>query len=887
MVLPATLSTLVVGVVASSSGSDSRAMLSLSPAPSLALVYSDRSLNTTASIIERVVSRKSGCGIVKEPAKSKLTLTLEIDSDLGPEAYSATFDGERSATVRGGDRAGVTYGAGAFLRSAQFTPVGLIPPQHAPPSPAPPPPPPPIPIGREWWAGEANRSYAYGACGGNDPQGCPQVPLLGLVDSLEECKQLCVNSNITHCTSCGWIPNDAQWSRRCYGRHDGVWNPSPVQVPGAAWARRFKIPLPPAPPPPLPPAPGPPPTMQPWTARGAPAVPGSFRGLYFATHFGNFFANAPATAIHEYLEDMALWGANTLVVIAEPAKFENITMLGPLLDRNAQIGAFAQSIGFKVGWIFNNEGFQDAYHQDEHGNYVSNISFTYPQQEGGDFGTPTMPQFLICPHNGLDYLKNGVWGPILRRVAANGLHLDHLIAWPYDWGGCGCQQDWPWGAVGFPRFSTDILTMATNEWGHAGVEGTLSTWHFQMSTAKPPADEYGGLDKWLRSHNDGGVAAHAHAHTQTQPQPEEHVRHADTAGGYGGLGYSRLLPRDHNVVPEYQAASTANWTHTMSAVPGGFQWIAAHGKVGGLPTLDFPEYSMFSGCPWGGYGANPVPQTMQTDWDTHGDIISGGMPYSEGIYLDMNQVMRQQQYWSGRLTNETLLEYNRYEFGWAAAENITQAVRILETTLGWEAGPFPKGKDLAKNGSSQYAFALLNDAMLSMTESAKASWRWRILYLRAQIDALSFRGKATNAALLNASFDELAKIYHVESNCCHPDSPADCTDAIDTQANCTMKVLRPGFSGKSPAECSDVRLKKDVATLGRSPSGVPLFSWRYKSTLSLSMPSGFEPWQRFVGTTAQALLSIGRGDAVLLNACGGYHAVDYSRIDVDFGPVLQ
>ena len=117
---------------------------------------------------------------------------------------------------------------------------------------------------------------------------------------------------------------------------------------------------------------------QPWSARGQPATPGSFRGLYFATHFGNFFANAPPSAIHEYLEDMALWGANTLVVIGEPAKFENLTMLGPLLDRNARIGAYAQSIGFQVGWIFNNEGFQEAYHKNASGAWVSNISFTYP-----------------------------------------------------------------------------------------------------------------------------------------------------------------------------------------------------------------------------------------------------------------------------------------------------------------------------------------------------------------------------------------------------------------------------------------------------------------------------------------------------------------------------
>ena len=71
-------------------------------------------------------------------------------------------------------------------------------------------------------------------------------------------------------------------------------------------------------------------------------------------------------------------GANTLVVIGEPAKFENLTMLGPLLDRNARIGAYAQSIGFEVGWIFNNEGFQEAYHKNASGDWVSNISFTYP-----------------------------------------------------------------------------------------------------------------------------------------------------------------------------------------------------------------------------------------------------------------------------------------------------------------------------------------------------------------------------------------------------------------------------------------------------------------------------------------------------------------------------
>ena len=74
-----------------------------------------------------------------------------------------------------------------------------------------------------------------------------------------------------------------------------------------------------------------------------------------------------------------------------------------------------------------------------------------------------------------------------------------------------------------------------------------------------------------------------------------------------------------------------------------------------------------------------------------------------------------------------------------------------------------------------------------------------------------------------------------------------------------MKVLRPGFGGQG--------YKGD------------------SSGASGGLRLGLDSSRRYSGTTAQALLSMGRGDAVLLNACGGgYHAVDYSRIDVDFKP---
>ena len=237
-----------------------------------------------------------------------------------------------------------------------------------------------------------------------------------------------------------------------------------------------------------------------------------------------------------------------------------------------------------------------------------------------------------------------------------------------------------------------------------------------MSHSNPPADEYGGLDKWLKANNGPAPPVPSHdTHTRA-------LAAGEYSGGYGGLGYSygkygRLRSGSPAPAPAATPPAAVKWTHVMSAVSGGFQWLEAHGPVGGLPTLDFPELSMFSGCPWGGWGANPIPTEMQHDWDANGKLITGGMPYSEGIYLDINQVLRQQQYWCGRPTNETLAEYIRYEFGSAGeVERLaTEAIGIMEVDMPRQL----------HDPSSQRALQLLQAALPSMTDAAQRSWRWR------------------------------------------------------------------------------------------------------------------------------------------------------------------
>lgn len=315
-------------------------------------------LNTTVGVIARVVQTKSGCRVSRRRAGARiLRLVLRVNGSLGSEAYHTTFDGQASASIEGGDSMAVLFGAGAFLRAARYTVDGLIPPQAAPlPAPVVPPSPPApySPIVPGYWATADNISIVYGDTGpaGN---GTTAARLLGLFPTFDECQMACASKH--SCSAVSWAGPDfeAPFKLHCYGRHDSTWVPH--EAIGITSGRRYVLrpPAPPAPPPPPPP----PAPLRPWESRSAPRQPGSFRGVYMAAHYGNFFANAPHAAIRAYLEDVALWGANTLVLIAEPANWANYSSFEPLLDRNARIGAIAQGVGFKVGWIFLNEGFRN------------------------------------------------------------------------------------------------------------------------------------------------------------------------------------------------------------------------------------------------------------------------------------------------------------------------------------------------------------------------------------------------------------------------------------------------------------------------------------------------------------------------------------------------
>ena len=72
---------------------------------------------------------------------------------------------------------------------------------------------------------------------------------------------------------------------------------------------------------------------------------------------------------------------------------------------------------------------------------------------------------------------------------------------------------------------------------------------------------------------------------------------------------------------------------------------------------------------------------------------------------------------------------------------------------------------------------------------------------------------------------------------------------------------------------SDDRLKYDITRVGTSPSGIPKYTFKYR------MDGKHGP--KYIGTSAQDLISIGRKDAVGQKEKDGFYYVDYSKLDVD------
>lgn len=420
--------------------------------------------------------------------------------------------------------------------------------------------------------------------------------------------------------------------------------------------------------------------------RGKSAPEGSFRAIYAATHFNNFYEAAPATKVSQYLEDLALWGANAVIVHFPTWSFSGYDDPGARrnLEQTRRLLHAAKAIGMKTGLVqCPNQGF------------TSMPTGVRAQPNPDEWKRRGNSGVNACPSKpeGMAYLLD-----VYKRLFSEykDLGLDYLVCWPYDEGGCGCAACAPWGAKAFPALSKEVAALAKADFPE--IEIILSTWLYDV----PPSGEWEGLDALLK---------------------EDHA------------WLDAIMCDDHFDFPRYPLD---------------------HGVPAGLPLYNFPEISMWGRNPWGAYGANPLPARYEALWKQTNGKLSGGMPYSEGIFEDINKCICFQFYWNKNTAAEDALrKYAAYEFSPEAAEDIVAAVRLLESA--WqEQGP-----------KSEEAFKLLEKIDATLSPQAKHAWRWRLLYLRGLIDSqIVKQGGKMEGSILKDAFKELTAIYHAEN--AHP-----------------------------------------------------------------------------------------------------------------------
>lgn len=344
-----------------------------------------------------------------------------------------------------------------------------------------------------------------------------------------------------------------------------------------------------------------------WRGTSAPKCP--MRGIYLATHFNNYYEAASPEEIEHYVDELALWGFNYMSLAYPHWQYTGADDPAALrmTEHLKRTMAVAKRVGMRVcvGDSLNG-GYKSTPKE------LLRTPVPDPLGRHGNFGVN------LCPSKpAARQLLLKTWEQLLDRFADPG--LDFVSYWPYDEGGCGCKDCWPWGGRGYLSLARSVSEIVRKKYPH--IQVIVSTWTFDT----PPDGEWESLAKTLAEDKSWADWIQADAHEDFPRFPLE------------------------------------------------------RGVPGGLGLLNFPEISMWGQSPWGGYGANPLPARLERLWNQTEGKLAGGTPYSEGIYEDMNKAISSQFYWDPKHSAiDTVREYASYEFSPDVAEDVVKLVGLFE-----------------------------------------------------------------------------------------------------------------------------------------------------------------------------------------------------------------
>jgi hypothetical protein len=195
-----------------------------------------------------------------------------------------------------------------------------------------------------------------------------------------------------------------------------------------------------------------------WRGTSVPAKPD--RGIYFATHFLNYYHSAPIPEIERYVEDLALWGTNELVVWYDMHHFTGFDdpKAVAFRDRLRSILLAARRIGMEISLlVIGNEA------------YANSPAELRAAGRGRGGWYPC----AVCPSKpeGMTYILK-ILGEEFDWAAD--LEPRSIWIWPYDQGGCECAECKPWGSRGFMTCVAEVGRLAREKM--PGTKVMLATW---------------------------------------------------------------------------------------------------------------------------------------------------------------------------------------------------------------------------------------------------------------------------------------------------------------------------------------------------------------------------------------------------------------------------
>lgn len=438
-----------------------------------------------------------------------------------------------------------------------------------------------------------------------------------------------------------------------------------------------------------------------WQGLSVPEKP--FRMIYFATHFHNFYHDAPIEKVTAYIEELVLWGYNSLNVWFDMHHFTGIDDPAAqiMLDRLAQLLGAGKSAGMKTMiTVLGNEGYSST---------PDTLRMTTPLQIKlrGKYGVE------ICPS------QPGGPALILKQVEQEldefkkrGVEPDYFGVWPYDQGGCGCTQCTPWGSNGYLKMTKMIAALVLKKLPEVKI--VQSTWLFDV------VEDEG---EWA------GLAA-----AYKKEKPPVHYIMADSHETFPKYLLNNPVPGDLPLLnfPEISMWESWPWGgFGANPLPGRFQklWNSVSDKVaGGYPYSE----GLFEDI-------NKVIYS-QFYWDSRKPAAESLREYVtyEFSSKDVNQILD--------------------------AIDIMEKNHGLSTYRGNDAKTSPQKFTIPKEDhGAKKAYQILSAIDSKLNLKTKSSWRWRILLLRAMFDHELRLSKGIPNEKVLAGFRELSEIYSAQN----------------------------------------------------------------------------------------------------------------------------